>query len=558
MVSSSYTDALYVPAGSAEKTVTVKNATWSGRNYYGVICVYDDTANAKVTTVLSGVTYHGPQPAYNRYGTTVAENCTFNVEKNGASVAPQEFCEANRLVFKQKVVINAQTESNAIIWFPFAGAALTVEENADVTINALKTYLVYSDSAAKPAFVFKQGSTTTINVKSGMFYSAGTGAHIASSISIESGAALSVVSSQSTSVPVVKCAGALTVAKGGSLKVVSAATSSAAALYFSVAAKATFTEPRNLLLYSGGEKVFSFATGTASAPNVITLNAAQINFWQTAKIPYASAGGLSDVPLTALKKANGTLVSVTENTTSSAFISLTSNLIEGDTGYPLPSANFDLTKAAVLSAGDIDLSVDRVTDLSSYVTGLTESAAELLYSNGSETADGKAYENGAYEIAINRPAVDATVSVRAAKGFLTTEKSVVAGGSVSVTDLPDVPFNAFAVPYYPGIVNRRTDWALELTDTRPLGGKWTLYVTLESPLSSSTTTVDDAVVFTENERTTVITATPLMIKTGVTTGPGKIRISWEEAEGVLLSVAKDAVYDKGVYRASLKWYADYE
>lgn len=115
MVSSSYTNALYVPTGSAEKTVTVKNATWSGRNYYGVICVYDDTANAKVTTVLSGVTYHGPQPVYNRYGTTVAENCTFNVEKNGASVAPQEFCEANRLVFKQKVVINAQTESNAII-----------------------------------------------------------------------------------------------------------------------------------------------------------------------------------------------------------------------------------------------------------------------------------------------------------------------------------------------------------------------------------------------------------------------------------------------------------
>ena len=87
MVSSSYTDALYVPAGSAEKTVTVKNATWSGRNYYGVICVYDDTANAKVTTVLSGVTYHGPQPVYNRYGTTVITATPLMV-KTGVTTGP--------------------------------------------------------------------------------------------------------------------------------------------------------------------------------------------------------------------------------------------------------------------------------------------------------------------------------------------------------------------------------------------------------------------------------------------------------------------------------------
>ena len=93
-VSTAATDALYVPTGAGTMDVTVKNAVWSGRNYYGVVCVYDDAANADVTISLQNITYTGPQMIYNRYGTTVVQNCVVNIQKNGASAAPQEFCEA--------------------------------------------------------------------------------------------------------------------------------------------------------------------------------------------------------------------------------------------------------------------------------------------------------------------------------------------------------------------------------------------------------------------------------------------------------------------------------
>ena len=122
--SSSYTDAIYVPAGSGSATVTVRNAVWSGRNYYGIVCVYDDSANAGVEIILDGIRYKGPQMIYNRYGSTVVRNCDISIEKNGAGASAQEFCEGNRIKFEGKVDVICSTAANAVIWFPFAGRRL--------------------------------------------------------------------------------------------------------------------------------------------------------------------------------------------------------------------------------------------------------------------------------------------------------------------------------------------------------------------------------------------------------------------------------------------------
>ena len=91
MNSSAASSALYVPTGFGFAQITVKNAVWSGRNYYGVVCVYDDTANAGVSILLDNVKYNGPQAIYNRYGTTTVNDCDFTIEKNGASSSAQEF-----------------------------------------------------------------------------------------------------------------------------------------------------------------------------------------------------------------------------------------------------------------------------------------------------------------------------------------------------------------------------------------------------------------------------------------------------------------------------------
>ena len=44
----SVSDSIYVPSTKNTISVTVKNAVWSGRNYYGVVGVYDGNTNTKI------------------------------------------------------------------------------------------------------------------------------------------------------------------------------------------------------------------------------------------------------------------------------------------------------------------------------------------------------------------------------------------------------------------------------------------------------------------------------------------------------------------------------
>ena len=281
--SSSYSDTVLVPAGSKNTSVTVKNVVWSGRNYYGVVCVYDDSQNSGVTVTFDNISYKGPQPIYNRYGTTIIKDSEISVEKNGASSSVQEFAEANRLVFEGSVNVVSASSSTAVIWFPFTGSSFTVAENATLTITALSTYMFYTDGAAKPVFDFKKGSNSRFIVKNGLFYSSGAGAHIASSCVIGENASLYVNSSANNGVPLFKCSGNFTVSGGGKLFLIMPAKGTSTLMYFSATALINFSSPESVVLYSNGGKVFSFAAGTAASPNTVNIAAEQINYWTAAK-----------------------------------------------------------------------------------------------------------------------------------------------------------------------------------------------------------------------------------------------------------------------------------
>ena len=558
--STAYTDALYVPSGAGSMSVTVKNAIWSGRNYYGVVCVYDDSANVNVVTTLENLTYKGPQMIYNRYGTTIVKDCTISIEKNGSSAAAQELCEGNRLVLSGNVSITSQATSTAVVWFPFANSAFTVSENANVTISAPSTYIFYTDSAAKPVFSFGANSTTRITVKNGMFYASGTGAHIASSCEIGENASLYVEATANNGVPLFKCVNSFTVQNGGSLYLIMPIKGNSPLLYFSTAAKLTLTSPKNVLLYSNGAKILSFATGSASAPNVATLSARQINGWTSAKTPYTSAGDFDDTPTIAMKKADSSPVEITQTLSSSAALGVQSNLADGDEGYPVTASNFDLTKLSVLSLGTIPLSVAKVTDVSSEVSGKTDSGASVEYTDSLQTVSGKADEQGEFSLPLSQsPKVGDVATIRANANFLTTSTTVTVSGSVTITSLPDIPFGAIAMPRSNSTQKRlNPDWQLELTDTREQGGAWSLYLTLKSPLQSSGKILPNAVTFTDETSSVVLSDERVLVKSGVSEKSGIITVSWQEAQGVLLELSDTEEYQKGEYLATLDWVAEYD
>ncbi len=558
--STAYTDAIYVPSGAGKMTVTVKNATWNGRNYYGIICVYDSAANADVTTVIDGVNYTGPQMIYNRYGTTVVRDCSVAIEKNGASASAQEFGEVNRLILQGKVTVNSSSVSTAVVWFPFAGSAFTVSENASVEINAPGTYAFYTDGAAKPAFLFEKNSSARFSTKNGMFYSSGSGAHIASSLTLNSGALLYVTASANNGVPLFKCSGNVEIGQGASLFLIMPTAGNSALLYLSSAATVAFSAPKNVLLYSASGKVFAFDGSSASSPGTVTISASLINYWAKAKTPFSSAGGFDDAATTALYKANGDNAEITQKLTSSAVISTASNIEEGDGGYPVSGENFNLSKAAVLSAGSLAVSVNKITDLTEVVTGSTDPDSDISYSDSVQSATGKADKNGNFSLVLTKkPVVGDKATIKSNKNFLTAKTEAEISGSVSISSLPDIPFNAFASPKRSAKVKRiNPDWFLTLTDTRPNGGKWSLYLSLGTPLRSGENVIENAVIFTGGTQSAVIGTEKILVFEWTSEKAGVINVSWAPDEGVLLSLEKDAEYEKGNYSSTLVWSVDFE
>lgn len=506
-VSTAYADGLYIPAGAQDVAVTVKNAVWNGYNYYGVVCVVDDAANAGATITLQNISYVGPQMIYNRYGTTVVDNCTVKIMRNGSSVASHEMGEVNSIVFAGMADVTSATTSNAVLWFPFAGAALTVQNGATVTINAPDTYLIYSDMAAKPTLNFQSNSVTEINAKSGLFYTTGTGAHIASHCTVGTKATLKVTATTNNGTPLLKCVDGLTVQNGATLSLVMLQSGTAPLVYCSAVAKVTFDQPQSILLYSSAGKVFSFAAGTTANPNAVTFTSRQANYWAKSTTPFAQAGGFDDIPTVKLYRQNDNHLTVTQTTTSSAVVATTSNMQEGDVGYPIGSA-FNLLSAAVLSVGALPLTIDKINDLSLSISGTTLPNANVRVTTPAETLVTTADDSGNFSVALlSRLTAEQTVQVAANKNFLTTEAEAVVGGSVSVTNLPDIPFNAIGSPRNNAVLKRlNANWQLQLTDTRKGGGNWALYVSVAEPLQSSDAVIDNAVTFVEQGKTALTTS----------------------------------------------------
>lgn len=272
---------------------------------------------------------------------------------------------------------------------------------------------------------------------------------------------------------------------------------------------------------------------------------------------FSSAGGFDDTPYSRFVKADGQNVEITQNLSSNAVLSTQSNFSTGDDGYPISASNFDLTKISVLALGSLDVSVDRITDLSESITGNTDSLSKIEYSDSEQSASGEANASGSFALSVTKkPIVGDVATVKSNKNFLTTSKKVTVYGSVSV--LNGMSGNAFAVPKGTATVKRiNPDWKLQLTDTRVNGGKWELYLSLKSPLQSSSVIVNDAVAFMDGN-VQILESTPISVASGTTDKAGTIDVTWSENNGVILVLDDEKEYEKGDYSSTLEWGVDFE
>lgn len=548
-----FTDTLYIESTTKSVKVTVKNAVFIGRNYYGVVGVYDGNTNCEIE--LINITYTGPQFVYNKNGITTINNCNVTLDKNGSSTSAQEFCEANRVSFLGNVVVNSNATSNAVIWFTGTNASFTVEENATLTINALSTYLLYTD--VSPTMLFKKNSKTVITTKGGLFYNTSSSSHIANSFSLQENASFIAYKTASSSVPMFKCNSDFIINENSIFRLISEVSSTTALMYFGKTANIQMLNPKNVVLYNNGGNIFSFQTGSTSAPNVMQINAMMLRLWDTATTPFSSSGGFSDTPTTEYYKTDhAENVSLIINMTNSALSSVDNNLVSGDTGYPIAVSTFKILTSKVISLGSVTLSVDEITDISKAVTGVTNENANVKASYLTTEVTGTANSTGDFSIDLNESLpINIVVTVYANDNFLTRSIQLETKGSVSITSVKELDFYAFPNNSNLDIVYRQdSDWSVVVTDTREQGVGWELFAYITNPLSSDDSSLNNALIFRDDVNDNIVTGEPLLIYSGKWDKENRVTtLKWDKEKGFLLKIDSSILYKKGKYSTNILW-----
>lgn len=548
----SFTNTIYVASTTSVVSVTAKNAVWSGKNYYGVIGVYDGNTNTTIT--LENIHYIGPQFVYNKNGVTNIKNCSVTIDKNESSTNAQEFCEANRVNISGTVSVTSNATSDAVIWFTGANAALTVAENSTFEVSAGSTYFLYTD--VSPVMLFEHNSSTKITTKSGLFYASGSSTHIAASFTLEENASFIASKYVSNTVPLFKCVSNFTLKSNSTFRLYSEVISSTALMYFGQAANINITSPQNIVLYNRGGNIFSFNTGSTASPNTINISTQMLRLWNIAKSPLSDAGGFDNPPTTEYyKESYAQNVDFTIKTSSSQLLSVDNNLVEGDTGYPITTSAFKFLTSNVISMGKMTLSVNEITDQSDSISGLTNSNANIKveYLDKSSLVSANTY--GSYSLDLDSPLeIGTSVKVLTNKDFLTKWLSLTVDGSIAITSLSDLKFKTFTSKSNQSLIFRQDpDWTIEVTDSRTQGEDWFLYAYILNPLSSGENSLDDVLIFKKDNSEYVLSETPLLVYSGKRTQDAQVtKISWQDIEGFLLKL-QDISYSPGDYQTEILW-----
>ena len=542
---------IYVPSTTNTISVTAKNAVWNGKNYYGVIGVYDGNTNTTIN--LENISYTGPQFVYNKNGITNIRNCTVKIDKNESSTTAQEFCEANRLNISGRVNVTSNSDSDAVIWFSGANAALTVAENAIFEVTAGSTYFLYTD--VSPIMLFDHNSTTTITTKSGLFYASGASSHIAQSFTLEENASFVASKYVSNTVPMFKCVSNFTLKNNSTFRLFSEVISSTALMYFSQAANINITSPQNVVLYNRGGYAFSFGTGSSSSPNVINVETEMLRLWNIAKSPLSDAGGYDNAPTSEYYKNNyAQNINLNIKASTSQLLSVDNDLTSDDTGYPITTST-KLLSSSVISMGKMSLNVDKISDQSTSIKGLTNANSNIKVEYLDQTKLTTADPYGSFTLDLDAPiAINTSVKISANKQFLTKWLTTTVDGSVTITNLSPLKFNTFTSKSNQNLIFRQNpDWSIQITDTRVQGENWYLYAYIQNPLSSGENNLDDVLIYKKDNVDYVLSQTPLLVYSGKRNEDSQVTtLTWENMEGFLLKLENEA-YPSGDYQTEILW-----
>ncbi len=113
------------------QSVTLRNLDIHGANYYGVVWVPDSISG--IVIIHENVDYTGPQPVYNRSGTTRLADSTYTLRP--VSGMSGEIAETMHAEFSGTIHISAAGTNHPVLQLTSSVSTLTVLDGAEVTVN---------------------------------------------------------------------------------------------------------------------------------------------------------------------------------------------------------------------------------------------------------------------------------------------------------------------------------------------------------------------------------------------------------------------------------------
>lgn len=546
----SMTSAIYV-ANSSTTSITFQNANLVGKNYYGIVASSDSYSTLSIT--YNNISYTGPQIAYNSYGTVNFIDSNIALSPIVGLVVAQETAEAARISFSGNVTISSSSTTNSIFWLKGTSTSMTLNSGASVNISSSFYFLYSADSY--PTLTLNSGSSLSYTGKNyGMHYDA----QQFGSVYINSGASLSVTqNTNSYSYGTMRVRSLLQMEDSSSLTINRGA-GGTAIQFTTTGARAVFNNPQRVKLYSPASTVMAFTSVTT-----VSITTDAINLWTTSS--GLSNNSIDNSPTYMWNKSLNQPLTL-EMTYSGTTRTVSTNLDSSDPTSGLTGTTFNPSASQMLVFGKFNLNISEITNLSTAVSGVTESDAEVRVSypsgDSSSTAQTTA-TSGVYTASLSQTlSIGDIVSVLSYNDNLNKiETSVVVEGVEEILRIVAVPENILfglnSIPEIETTISRQNtdELYVEIEDTRS-SGSWNMYASLDSEmqgtdLNGALHSLSNSLLFTdESGNTTEFSAGAQRL---IYSGSGNLTNVWTADEGILFSANPSEIYSGVTYTATITW-----
>ncbi len=551
---------LLIGSASTSMNITVKNIDVIGRNFYGVICVYDSSNFSNVTVSYENIVYEGPQLAFNPYSSLIIKDSDINIIPD---VSPaNEVAETRNVTLGGNVTINSVTTGTSIFWLRHVvGGAypyINILPDANISITSVNRYLYFISSATHINITFGSGSTTNITTATGISYDDG---HRAQNVLIDTNATVNIEQTEgfgSTSTWVV--IGEFKMNTGSSLKMISdfaGVTGNYCLQFIGTNASFNINNPNSLIMYNR-------ATNAIHSSNTIpyNLNISQYNRWLSAKTPLNTAGNIDNIPTYSWYKIENMNNLTASGTITSSTTTMASNNLTPTEIAQLPDlSNFLLNNSPVLSMGRPSLTIGPITDLSTDITGTTTPYSDIKINYNSSDHLTVADASGNFIYSYSSALPEGTIInfiANLANSFLYRFRTVqiVYIGDLYISEATkQVFFNLTPFQTTPTLCNRSTPLKVVIQDERVVPSPWNLYATINFPLTNENGKIlENGLIFIdESDNTFILSDTPTLVYSDPIGAFGTTDVEWQDEKGILLQLNIVPIESNTTYRTDINW-----